>query len=117
MALHGCPECGHLVSDRATACPNCGAPGGSALVSTQPSIEEWVRSRLTTGSPRREVVEELVRHGALAKTDAEALVKRVEAAALTTVPDKSRVTLVVTSGLLVLLLLLAFMLLRAPPGP
>jgi hypothetical protein len=76
-----------------------------------------VRSRLTTGSPRREVVEELVQHGALAKTDAEELVKRVEAAALAPTSDRSRVTLFVTTGLLVLLVLLAFMLLRAPPGP
>ena len=117
MALQACPECDHQVSDRATACPNCGAPVGSALVFTQPSVEEWARSRLTTGSPRREVVEELVQQGSLVRADAEALVKQVEAAALTPAPDKSRVTLVVTIGLLVLVLMLALLFLRAPPGP
>ena len=24
MALYKCPECGHIISDRADACPNCG---------------------------------------------------------------------------------------------
>ena len=26
MALFQCPECGHQVSDKAAACPNCGCP-------------------------------------------------------------------------------------------
>lgn len=26
MALFQCPECGHQVSDKAVACPNCGCP-------------------------------------------------------------------------------------------
>ena len=26
MALIKCPECGKEISDKATACPNCGAP-------------------------------------------------------------------------------------------
>ena len=32
MALIKCEECGHMVSDRAEACPNCGAP------TTKPSV-------------------------------------------------------------------------------
>ncbi len=30
MALVGCSECGRGISDKATACPGCGAPTGSA---------------------------------------------------------------------------------------
>ena len=26
MALIDCRECGHRISDKATTCPNCGAP-------------------------------------------------------------------------------------------
>lgn len=26
MALHNCPHCGHIVSDKAERCPGCGAP-------------------------------------------------------------------------------------------
>ena len=29
MALIKCSECGHEVSDRASACPNCGCPIGN----------------------------------------------------------------------------------------
>jgi hypothetical protein len=47
------------------------------LVSARPAVEEWALSRLTAGSPRRQVVDELVQQGSLARPDAEALVKRV----------------------------------------
>jgi uncharacterized membrane protein len=87
------------------------------LVSTQPPVEVWALSRLTAGLPRREVVDELVQQGALVRSDAEALVKRVEAAALTPASDKSKVMLVATIGLVMLVLMLAFLFLRASPGP
>ena len=32
MALINCPECGHEVSDKASACPNCGRPMGIPLI-------------------------------------------------------------------------------------
>ena len=117
MALYACPECGRQVSDRAAACPECGAPGGSlGFVLTEPSVEEWALSRLTTGSPRRQVVEELVEQGALVRTDAEALVERVEASALTPAGNKSKVLLVGAIGLVTLILMLTFLFLRAAPG-
>ena len=117
MALHACPECGHQVSDRATACPDCGAPGRSpGLVPAQPSVREWALSRLTAGSPRRQVVDELVKQGALVRTDAEALVKRVEASALTPAGDKSKLMLAGAIGFITLILMLTLLFLRAAPG-
>ena len=117
MGLHACPECGHQVSDRALSCPGCGAPGGSpGLVLAGPSVEDWALSRLISGSPRRQVVEELVKQGAWVRTDAEALVKRVEASVLTPADDKSRLMLVGAIGLVTLILMLALLFLRAAPG-
>ena len=83
MALIPCSECGREVSDRATACPQCGAPVGAPWrLPAAPSMEEWARAQLTAGSPRRQVVDQIVQHGTLVRTDADALVKRVEADAL-----------------------------------
>jgi hypothetical protein len=81
MALQPFPECGHQVSDRAASCPDCGAPVGAGRRSQpEPSIEAWAVSRLKAGSPRRPVVEEIVRAGDMPRSDADALVKRLEAA-------------------------------------
>ena len=35
MALIKCPECGHMVSDKATKCPKCGCPTKEATVPHQ----------------------------------------------------------------------------------
>ena len=79
IALVSCSDCGRQVSDRATACPQCGAPLGAAgQLTSEPSLEEWARSQLTAGSPRRQVVDQIVRHGSMLRTDADALVKRLE---------------------------------------
>lgn len=42
MALIKCPECGKEVSDRASACPNCGCPisGSSSSVSSTPTTAQ-----------------------------------------------------------------------------
>lgn len=55
MALTNCPECEHLVSDSAVACPNCGHPmrqsvagkvsGISALPILRTKIEKLIYSR------------------------------------------------------------------------
>ncbi|MBA3676388.1 MAG: zinc ribbon domain-containing protein [Sphingosinicella sp.] len=37
MALVTCEDCGHEVSDRATACPKCGAPVAAAMNEPAPS--------------------------------------------------------------------------------
>jgi hypothetical protein len=110
MALYACPDCGHQVSDRAAACPGCGAPG------IPPTVEEWALERLRTGAPRKQVVEELVRQGSLVRLDAEDLVKRVEAEAVTAVGPTSRMK-AVAFGLAALLAVLILIFLRAAaPG-
>lgn len=38
MALTQCKECAHQISDQATACPNCGAPGNPA----KPAGKNWL---------------------------------------------------------------------------
>jgi uncharacterized membrane protein YvbJ len=37
MALIKCSECGNIISDRAVACPGCGAPLGNGAAATSPS--------------------------------------------------------------------------------
>ena len=109
MPLHDCPDCSHEMSDRAAACPACGAPSaGSGLVVARPSVEEWTLSRLTAGLPRRQIVDELVGQGVLARANAEALVEGVEAAALTPVDERSKWMLVGAGRLVTLILLLMF---------
>lgn len=47
MALIPCPECGRQVSERATACPNCGHPPGPAIQSSrQPPTNDQVVAEL-----------------------------------------------------------------------
>ncbi len=116
LGLQACPECGHQVSDRATACPRCGAPSaGPQLGVAQTSLEEWALSRLKSGSPRRQIFEELVEQGVLAREHAEALVKGVEAAALAPADDRSRWMLIGAGALaaLILILILVGLLFRA----
>lgn len=38
MALLPCPECGHQISDRAIACPQCGCPRTDAPAPSDPSL-------------------------------------------------------------------------------
>lgn len=119
MPLHTCPDCGHKMSERAVACPGCGAPGtGPPVIVAQPSMEEWALSRLTTGLPRRQIVDELVGHGTLARAEADALVKGVEAAALTPADEKSKWMFVGAgrSAALILILMLVAILLRLAAG-
>ena len=40
MALIKCPECGHDVSDKAKACPNCGFPMSIEEKKVSNNIEE-----------------------------------------------------------------------------
>lgn len=58
MALIKCPECGTEVSDRAPACPNCGAPiaaaaeataAGAALTTTQGTSKKLKLQSLIAG--------------------------------------------------------------------
>ena len=85
------------------------------MAQARPSVEEWAVSRLTAGLPRRQVVDELLQQGAWERTDAEALVKRVEAALVPT-GHKSKLMVVGAIGLITLVLMLALLLLRAAPG-
>jgi len=112
MALHACLECGNQVSDRAASCPNCGAPVGTgSAVPTRPSVEEWAISKLRAGSPRRSVVEEIVREGGMLGPDADALVKRLESAL---VPERPAhlVKAATGIGVAVVVLLLFFVVMR-----
>jgi len=115
MVLHPCPECGHQISDRATACPDCGAPSAwPGLVVAQSSVEEWALSRLIAGSPRRQIVDELVGQGALGRREADALVKGLETATLSPADSRHRWMLVGAGGFatLMLILMLAFLFAR-----
>ena len=104
-----------LISDRAAACPNCGAPVESAgLVPAQPSMEKWALSRLSAGSPRRQIVDEIVQHGTMVRRDADELVKRVEAGSLAPARQRFPVRVVVTFGIGTFLLILLFLLRAAP---
>ena len=47
MALIICSECGHKVSDKATACPECGCPV-SEMIHTKQNLYDVVVSELTT---------------------------------------------------------------------
>jgi len=112
MALHPCQECGHQVSDRATACPDCGAPIRAAGSGHgQPSIEEWALSQLKAGSARRPVVERIVGQEGMPRSDADALVKRLESAL---VPERPAYLVRVAAGIGIagLILLLVFVLMR-----
>ena len=107
------------MSDRATACPGCGAPVMNVVpVAARPSTEEWALSRLTAGLPRRQVVDEIVSQGILARTDAETLVKGVEAAALEPADERSKWMLVGAgrAAMLLIALLVFLMLMRALAG-
>lgn len=48
MALVVCTECGNAVSDRAAACPKCGAPV-SAWAKYVPEKSHWLRNLLIGG--------------------------------------------------------------------
>jgi len=112
MALNPCPECGHQASDRATGCPDCGAPVGAGRESQpEPSIEAWAVSRLKAGSPRRPVVEEIVRQGDMVRSDAEALVKRLESALM---PEQPAYLVKIAAGIgtAALILMLVFVVMR-----
>lgn len=109
MALQPCPECGHQVSHRATNCPDCGAPiGTSSPVPTRASIEEWAVSQLKAGAPRRPIVEGIVRQGRMPRSDADALVKRLESAL---VPGRHAYLVKVTSGVGIAAVILVLVLL------
>ncbi len=51
MAIITCPECGHRVSDKATACPSCAYPMGvsSGAVSDEPQPNPGVQTIERTG--------------------------------------------------------------------
>lgn len=42
MALRNCPDCGKQISDRAAACPNCGAPPVADESATTPQLVQQV---------------------------------------------------------------------------
>ncbi|MDX1395311.1 MAG: zinc ribbon domain-containing protein [Gemmatimonadota bacterium] len=110
--LRPCEECGREISDRAQACPNCGAPtAASTGVAPRLTIDEWSLVRLASGSPRRQVVEELIQQSGLTEAEAETLVKRVESAAIAHPPDKwAAVRVVATVGIFaVILVILRFL--------
>lgn len=54
MALIKCSECGHEVSDRAKACPNCGCPlAAQTATDTTDNVEEGIREEVSTLKPKR----------------------------------------------------------------
>jgi zinc-ribbon domain len=64
MALIPCPECGHQVSDRASACPGCGHPvtpvpadlpstGSAPAPAVEPAAEEAPANRCVCGTWNR----------------------------------------------------------------
>ena len=118
MSLISCPEGVLRVSDQAAACPKCGATVGSGeLVRDQPSMEEWALSRLSAGSPRRQIVDEIVQHGTMVRRDADVLVKRIEAGSLAPSPQGSGVKVAATISIALIVLTLILLFLRAAPGP
>lgn len=48
MALIACAECGHQVSDRAAACPQCGAPVTSQAPVASARVEDDSAPRVKT---------------------------------------------------------------------
>lgn len=50
MALIKCTECGKEVSDKATTCPNCGAPISTSTANQQPKVEVKVTQKKKKGS-------------------------------------------------------------------
>ena len=55
MALLPCSECGREISDKAAACPQCGAP-----VKQAETAEQWAYSQLADGYARKWVAQQLV---------------------------------------------------------
>ena len=72
MALIPCGECGAQISDRAGACPRCGAPvsGGQAPVAAQPGGGQTapVMARRPLGKPAATLIAMLVAVGCLVAT-------------------------------------------------
>ena len=87
------------------------------MVPAQPSMEEWVLSQMTAGSPRRQVVNEIVQHGTMVRRDADVLVKRIEAGSLAPSPQGSGVKVAATISIALIVLTLILLFLRAAPGP
>ncbi len=80
-------------------------------------MEEWALSRLATGSPRRQIVDEIVQHGTMVRRDADALVKRVETGSLAPSPQGSGVKIAATISIAVIVLTLILLFLRSAPVP
>lgn len=55
MALINCSECGHQVSDKATACPNCGCPIETQLPPPIPEPEEPQQAQTTPPQPTPQI--------------------------------------------------------------
>ncbi len=45
MSLITCPECGKQISDKATACPHCGAPIGIVIANSEPVNQAHAKKR------------------------------------------------------------------------
>lgn len=45
MALIKCTECGHMVSDKASMCPNCGCPIESLSEAQEEMMDEEPKKR------------------------------------------------------------------------
>lgn len=55
MALINCSECGHQVSDKATACPNCGCPIETQLPPPIPEPEKPQQAQTTPPQPTPQI--------------------------------------------------------------
>ena len=55
MALIGCPDCGHQVSDQAVACPECGRPVSSMEIETEPGDQATKDPSASTAAPKPQV--------------------------------------------------------------
>ena len=51
MSLIECPDCGRKISDRAPACPGCGAPNSAAARPAQPQPRPQTQTIEQTGKP------------------------------------------------------------------
>ena len=57
MALIECPECGKMISDKASDCPNCGFPISAMMIEHERSISEGLNNTLIYGEKTYDLTE------------------------------------------------------------
>lgn len=72
MALITCPECGKQVSDKATACPNCGCPISAAQPSAVEITAPVVEPASSVSAPKSNDFEKYMTLARRAKEDSNA---------------------------------------------